>query len=701
MEKNKKIITDRDECLRYIETAFAGNIDLDIISEELKYDPEIIEQSIIRNQNLINQFSKVFIDSNYSNTMRNLFERFGSELFTRISPDLKENGKFMAKVVEAYPNGYYYVKDGLRNNIAFKRECEIRLEDVAKQFESAGDKNYSDYVLEMKNKFKQDNINIAKNIYGLNEEKYELLKHYPGTLEKLSNIKNCNIFKACLEHVNSKNLELTEWTNELNNLIDRFNDKNYEELLSSIDTQNIDIEKLNKILEQPNYFNIKNHKDVELYQEIKEEVCDAIVAEDQEKISYYPLIAEMKSEDKLKFAVLQKLMGYDLEQAKDIRNRYLCIDEVKANDPNDVKSWVTSIKEIVDVNDKETLKKLYSLEPVPAKAQDKSVLEQEAKSLYMQEYNQTLFDPEKGERIEVKDIAEYLPDNIDKNKYKFINAGTEFNMIMTAVGAYSYSSSNDYAKAWNREITNSRGFSCSYIGNDMIASAPIKDVCYGFSKMENDSLLLAGSHNLGSATNQEELVIDKSYVDYQRPEYLKNSTIEHNEMVFKREQNGKRKQPDYLLLFKHDGKIPNMESTLKAVDDFKKAGIDLPIVVVDVERCIESEKLKVENLLKEAEEKNNPQLLEKAEQKLQCNSKTMYIRNSNIFSGYYKKISSLYNQIFVNNPKSKNKVKEETYHEAYEQTEPEERREEVSKIVQLQRKIMAIIKGKEVNENER
>ena len=172
-------------------------------------------------------------------------------------------------------------------------------------------------------------------------------------------------------------------------------------------------------------------------------------------------------------------------------------------------------------------------------------------------------------------------------------------------------------------------------------------------------------------------------------------------MVFKREQNGKRKQPDYLLLFKHDGKIPNMESTLKAVDDFKKAGIDLPIVVVDVERCIESEKLKVENLLKEAEEKNNPQLLEKAEQKLQCNSKTMYIRNSNIFSGYYKKISSLYNQIFVNNPKSKNKVKEETYHEAYEQTEPEERREEVSKIVQLQRKIMAIIKGKEVNENER
>lgn len=397
MEENKKIITDKEECLRYINGAFAGNIDLDIISEALKYDPKIIEQIITKNQNLINNFSNLFIASNYSKTMRNLFDRFGSELLTRISPELKDNGKFMAKVVEAYPNAYYSLNERLSNNISFKRECETRLENVAQQFETAGDKNYSDYVLEIKNKFKQDNINIAENIYGLNKEKYELIKHYPGTLEKLSKIENRNIFRVCLEHINSKDLELTEWTSSFNNLLDRLNDKNYEELLSSVDEQNIDVEQLNKILEQPNYFNIKNAEDVEKYQEIKERVCDAIVSEDKEKVSQYPLIAEMKSEDKLKFAVLQKLMGYDIKEANDISRKFLCIDEVKANDTNDIKTWITSIKEIVQEKDEEVLKELYSLEPVPAKAQDKSVLEQEAKSLYMQEYNQTLFNPEKDQ----------------------------------------------------------------------------------------------------------------------------------------------------------------------------------------------------------------------------------------------------------------------------------------------------------------
>ena len=46
-------------------------------------------------------------------------------------------------------------------------------------------------------------------------------------------------------------------------------------------------------------------------------------------------------------------------------------------------------------------------------------------------------------------------------------------------------------------------------------------------------------------------------------------------------------------------------------------------------------------------------------------------------------------------------MKEETYQESYEQTTAEERKEETSKIVQLKRKVMSIIKGKEVEENER
>ena len=69
---------------------------------------------------------------------------------------------------------------------------------------------------------------------------------------------------------------------------------------------------------------------------------------------------------------------------------------------------------------------------------------------------------------------------------------------------------------------------------------------------------------------------------------------------------------------------------------------------------------------------------------------------------YIGNVSKYKNIMFLFKKDSKNnKVKEETYKESYEQTGVEERKEEASKIVQLKRKIMSIIKGKEVNENER
>lgn len=251
----------------------------------------------------------------------------------------------------------------------------------------------------------------------------------------------------------------------------------------------------------------------------------------------------------------------------------------------------------------------------------------------------------------------------------------------------------DYAKSWNREITNSKGFSCSYIGNDMIATAPIQDVCYGFSKMEDDSLLMAGDCNLGSATNDREITVNETYVDYQRPENLKASTKEYNEMVFKREQNGERKQPDYLLVFKKNGKTSNIEKTLKAVDDFRKEGLDLPIVVVDVEKCIESEKNKIENMINEAQQTNNKEMLKEAEKKVITNSKT----DANAFKTMWSKWRDVYNKVTTN---VKNIVDKSLYERSYMETRLKERKEVSAQIVQVQKEMIKGIqeKGDEVNE---
>lgn len=68
-----------------------------------------------------------------------------------------------------------------------------------------------------------------------------------------------------------------------------------------------------------------------------------------------------------------------------------------------------------------------------------------------------------------------------------------------------------------------------------------------------------------------------------------------NELVYERMQNQKRKQPDYILVFREKGIITNMHNAKKAAHDFG----NIPIVIVDKDKCAESE---LENLTKTIED---------------------------------------------------------------------------------------------------
>ena len=93
----------------------------------------------------------------------------------------------------------------------------------------------------------------------------------------------------------------------------------------------------------------------------------------------------------------------------------------------------------------------------------------------------------------------------------------------------------------------------------------------------------------------------------------------YNELDFSRQQNGEKKQPDYILVFKKDGQILNL-------DEAKKAQLDwdgkLPIVVVDVDKCLETEKAKVEKLKRQYEETPTEQLAKQIRQKVRNNRVT-------------------------------------------------------------------------------
>ncbi len=438
MEETKKIFYDKEDCVAYIKNS-GGNIDINRISEDLQYDPEIIELAISKNQNLINDFSGILTEFESSKVMINLFDKFGSELYKRISPEIKANEDFMLRVVGARPDTVYNLDEKLQNNLAFKAKCEWVLDYVAEQNNKRGNEYYSDYVKKIKDSISKENIVIAEEMYGLDKEKYELIKYYSGTMQKLNEIEETgknDVFKVCVEQLKDKNLDINEWKKTFENLLNKFNDREYQELLYDIDPKSVDAENLNKVLSQPNYFDIKSNEELEKYQEIKQEVCDAIINENEDKLINYPLISGMNDTDKLKFATLEKYAGFDLKQGEDITKKYLDIENVKAEDKNGVKQLITTVKSIVNEENLEKIKKYNELNPVSDRLQDVSILEQETKKLYMEEYNKTLFEPSKHEEMSNEELGKILPEGIDKGKYKIVDAGTDFNMVMTAVGAY-------------------------------------------------------------------------------------------------------------------------------------------------------------------------------------------------------------------------------------------------------------------------
>ena len=69
---------------------------------------------------------------------------------------------------------------------------------------------------------------------------------------------------------------------------------------------------------------------------------------------------------------------------------------------------------------------------------------------------------------------------------------TDFKIIMTSVGAYYDQTKRrtNYREDWNRADIECQHVCTSYIRNDMIGTAPINNICYGFSEMAEGSLIM-------------------------------------------------------------------------------------------------------------------------------------------------------------------------------------------------------------------
>lgn len=108
--------------------------------------------------------------------------------------------------------------------------------------------------------------------------------------------------------------------------------------------------------------------------------------------------------------------------------------------------------------------------------------------------------------------------------------------------------------------------------------------------------------------------------EYYSPDEQLNQTERYNEMDFRRFQGGEKKQPDYIVVFRKDGKIPNMETAQKASRDFEKVtGKALPIVIVDEDKCRETEESIVTDMMQQFSTEPSEELAKSILQKIRNN----------------------------------------------------------------------------------
>lgn len=365
----------------------------------------------------------------------------------------------------------------------------------------------------------------------------------------------------------------------------------YDKLIENINLEeNIDYERLIYILTCPNYFGIESYNDVNNYTQLKNAICDEIMDEKVDR-SKYKFISKLDKLDQKKLAILQKLYAIDLQTATSIAKMYgQDIDKIQ---PENVKDsnlimFVESLKRIVFCDNEELLNSFYKIsESVQESKVKPFIMQKELKNLFCKEYNKGLYNPNEHEVF-----------TIDEG-IKIYEAGTEFKMIVTSIGAFvqNKNAKNNYKDDWNRDSNTSSCFCASFIRNDMIGTAPRTNVCYGFYNMGEDSLMESSPEDLGSSTEGAIRYTEKDsrFIAEDRQVSEIDPMWGYNEMIYSRIQNNQRKQPDFIVVFRRNGKIENIEESKKAAKDFG----NIPIVVIDPKECAKSEFEKLSKIIDE------------------------------------------------------------------------------------------------------
>lgn len=469
------------------------------------------------------------------------------------------------------------------------------------------------------------NILDEKYLNTLGKEKINLIINYPNFQNRIIGLddKKYQVFSNCLNQYLTTN-ETENWTEIATILLQNIDSGEYDELISNIKIDEVDIDKLEKILQNKNDFQLKNSSDLTNYEIIKTKKLDNIIRNSEDI-------------DEIKEAVFLKIFGQSKEYSDEIIK--LFGEDIQNLHDCDEKDFIICLKEIMKLNDIEVLKKIYAnCEEVGLI--DKTYMVQSIKREYFKEYKETLYLPYEKKSTEKNPIN--TNDSLEKEfeGLEVYDAGTDFCMLVSKV-RYEEEFTN-LKNSWYRPNNISQHFCASYIRNDMIgifSFGPSKQICYGFYNLDEDSLVKSGPKDICSERGWDDpvpIVTSLNKEKYYTPNSQINQTKDYNEMDIFREKEGEKIKPDYIVAFRKNGKIDNKKEILCAYNDWEG---ELPIVIVDIDRCLEIEKQDIEKMFTEYNETNDKDVAESTCQRIiqKINNNLQTIQNQGIEDDSIKK----------------------------------------------------------------
>lgn len=355
----------------------------------------------------------------------------------------------------------------------------------------------------------------------------------------------------------------------------------------------------------------------------------------------YGIIDEMqqlKVDERIRWAIIETKYGMSLEKARELCRTFgKDVDKIEQTEEARI---IKEIKQILEEKDIEKLKKIDLSENLANYEGTMNIIPN-LRNGYLREYQKTLYQLKEDDYIGTQDGIN-IYNVLGKN-----NDNADFNMILTAIGGvYAYSHDfSDMKKDWHRADSN-HTISCSYIGNDFLG---VTDTTFllGFSDIKDNELIHSRNQDAGAG--------DSIFEPYAKSEFLipenqLNTSKGYNELVLERkiEKDGKlvNRMPTYAVFLAENINDINDENNAKWQNAKKMAKqLNIPIVIVDVQKCLELEWQKTQDMITLIKEQKRMDLIPEVIHKLENNRGYDGLAdiNRNVFSD--KKIKDSLEQI--------------------------------------------------------